>query len=278
MKALFDEVSVKCSELTTKRYSTSFSFGIRMLDKRYHDPIYAIYGFVRFADEIVDTFHDFNKEKLLNKFQDDTYEALDEQISLNPILNAFQKVVHEYGIDRALIDQFLNSMRMDLDQTAHDRRSYEKYILGSAEVVGLMCLKVFVDGNEKAYAELRPAAMKLGAAFQKVNFLRDMQADFEGMGRTYFPGIDLTNFDYAQKQKIEEEINQDFKAALKGIRKLPPGARRGVYLAYIYYRKLFNKIRNTPPEQVMNRRIRIANGRKLGLMFNTMLRHQFNVL
>lgn len=278
MKALFDQVSRKCSEITTKAYSTSFSFGIKFLDKKLRGPIYNIYGFVRFADEIVDSFHGFDKPMLLEKFKRDTFEAIDMGISLNPILNSFQETVNEYGIDHELIRTFLRSMEMDLDNTEHSRTSYEAYILGSAEVVGLMCLRVFIEGDESEYQRLKPSAMRLGAAFQKVNFLRDIQADFEGLGRTYFPGVDMASFNLADKLKIESEIDEDFAVALEGIKSLPKSSKKGVYLAYIYYIKLFHKIKSVPPELVMKERIRIDNGSKIGLMFNTMVKNQLRML
>ncbi len=277
-KAMFDQVSARCSELTTKKYSTSFSLGIRFLDKKLHAPIYAIYGFVRFADEIVDTFHDYDKARLLEKFTRDTYEAIQDGISLNPILHAFQETVRKYSIERELIDTFLRSMEMDLDKSSYDRQGYETYILGSAEVVGLMCLRVFVNGDEAEYQRLKPAAMRLGAAFQKVNFLRDVKADFNNLGRTYFPGVDLEHFSQADKASIESEIAEDFDQAIVGIRQLPPSSRRGVFLAYLFYRNLFNKIRSVPAEAVMRERIRVPNRKKIEIMFSTLVRHQLNML
>lgn len=278
MKALFDQVSVECSKLTTKRYSTSFSLGIRFLNKRLHDPIYAVYGFVRFADEIVDTFEGYDKKFLLEKFKRDTYEAIDSRISLNPILNAFQKVVHDYAIEMELIDTFLKSMEMDLQKIDYDSELYNEYILGSAEVVGLMCLHIFTEGNKNLYQKLKPTAMKLGAAFQKVNFLRDMKHDYHVLGRTYFPEVDMTFFTNKEKAEIEKDIENDFREALKGIRQLPPSSRAGVYLAYYYYKKLFLKIKRSSPKQVLSQRIRITNTRKVGLMFNSMVRYRMNLL
>ena len=274
MKQLFDEVSLKCSQLTTKSYSTSFSLGIRLLSKQIRGPIYAIYGFVRFADEIVDTFHDYDKETLLKEFKEETYKAIEKGISLNPILNAFQKTVREYEVPMELIDQFLHSMEMDLDLDSCDRQSYEEYILGSAEVVGLMCLKVFVDGDAAEYERLKPFAMALGAAFQKINFLRDLNADFEGLGRSYFPGLDVASFDENKKQIIEAEIAKDFKKAYEGIVQLPKKARFGVYLAYVYYLSLFEKIKNTPSKQVIESRIRIPNERKYAILVSSYVKHQ----
>jgi phytoene/squalene synthetase len=274
MKQLFDEVSLKCSQLTTRSYSTSFSLGIRLLSSEIRSPIYAIYGFVRFADEIVDTFHDYNKPELLKRFCDDTYTAIEEGISLNPILNAFQQAVRQYDIPMELIDQFLHSMEMDLDLDSCDRNSFEEYILGSAEVVGLMCLKVFVGGNQKEYERLKPYAMALGAAFQKINFLRDLHADYEKLGRSYFPGLDVESFDENSKKRIEEEIAEDFKMAYEGIVQLPKKARFGVYLAYVYYLSLFKKIQNTPSSQVIESRIRIPNERKYAILVSSYVKHQ----
>lgn len=278
MKQLFDDVSLEASRNTTKTYSTSFSLGIRFLSKELHDPIYAIYGYVRFADEIVDTFHDYDKRHLLDKFRADTYEALNHKISLNPILNSFQWVVNKYNIPVALIDTFLNSMEMDLDDREYTIEEYEKYILGSAEVVGLMCLKVFVFGNDAEYERLKPNAMKLGAAFQKINFLRDLEADLNGLGRAYFPNIDMTKFDAETKAKIESEIAKDFRAGYEGIQQLPKGSRFGVYVAYVYYSRLLKKIQKTPPAQVMKERIRIPNRRKYALFVSSYAKHSFNLL
>ena len=253
MKELFDHVSLKTSILTTRSYSTSFSLGIFCLDKSIRPSIYSIYGFVRFADEIVDSFHGYDKAELLKRFSGETYRAIQEKISLNPILNSFQKTVNEYSIPTDLIDCFLKSMEMDLTDTEHSRSSYQEYIVGSAEVVGLMCLKVFVNGDELQYEKLKPSAMRLGAAFQKVNFLRDLKQDFSELGRSYFPNVDLNQFDEANKQKIEKEIEEDFSIALQGIKLLPLSSRFGVYVAYIYYKTLFNKIKNTPAEKVLKR-------------------------
>lgn len=278
MKELYDKVSYKGSKYITKKYSTSFSLGIKFLDRNIHNDIYAIYGFVRLADEIVDTFHDYDKDRLIAKFRQDTVEAIEDGISLNPALHCFQMTVRKYDIEWELIDTFLKSMEMDLSDQVYDRELYEEYILGSAEVVGLMCLRVFTNGDKELYKELKPYAMSLGAAFQKVNFLRDASADYEELGRTYFPGIDLKNLTEADKMRIEAEIEKDFKHALEGIRKLPYGSRRGVYLAYLYYVKLFNKIKTVPPSRILQERIRIANGRKMTIMLNSMLRHSLNLL
>jgi 15-cis-phytoene synthase len=277
-KALFDDVSIRCSRLSTRLYSTSFSLGIRCLDKSLRDPIYSIYGFVRFADEIVDSFHDYDKELLLNRFETETYQAIEEKISLNPILNSFQKTVNQYHIERELIDRFLASMRMDLKLKSYDESKIEEYILGSAEVVGLMCLRVFCEGDKALYDSLKIYAMKLGSAFQKINFLRDLNADFISLGRNYFPGIDLNNFDEVTKKKIEDEIAAEFHMAYEGIKKLPRKARFGVYIAYVYYLTLFKKIRNTPPRQVLTSRIRIKNRYKLTLLVYSMVKHRLNLI
>lgn len=278
MKALFDQISHEMSELTTKRYSTSFSLGISFLHKEIQKPIYAIYGFVRFADEIVDTFHGYEKEKLLADFKVQTYEAIAAGISLNPILNSFQWAVNRYQIPMELIDTFLDSMEMDLQKQTYDQVKYETYILGSAEVVGLMCLKVFVEGNEAQYEQLKPFAMKLGAAFQKINFLRDLKADYQELGRTYFPGINLNAFNNDIKKEIEADIALDFQKGYEGILLLPRKARFGVYMAYKYYFKLFKKIKNTPAESVLTERIRIPNYRKMRILLTSYVRHNLNLL
>ncbi|MBL8001425.1 MAG: phytoene/squalene synthase family protein [Flavobacteriales bacterium] len=276
--ALYDKVCLKASRTTTRSYSTSFSLGIRSLDKRFHDPIHAIYGFVRFADEIVDTFHQHDKAALLQRFWDDTHRAIAEGISLNPILHSFQSVVNRYGIEAELYDTFMRSMAMDLSDTLHDQRSYETYILGSAEVVGLMCLRVFCEGDDALYQRLKPAAMKLGAAFQKVNFLRDLKDDHVNLGRTYFPGIDMRKLSQADKQAIEADIEADFDAALIGIRQLPKGARFGVYVAYIYYLNLFRKIKALPFDRILCERVRVRNRRKIALLTTSYLRHSLGML
>ena len=276
MKALFDSISIRSSRMVTKSYSTSFSLGILGLDRKYHDPIYAIYGFVRFADEIVDSFEGYPQKELLERFWKDTYQALDDKISLNPILNSFQQVVHAYEIDYDLIETFLKSMEMDLYKNEYDEAGYKAYILGSAEVVGLMCLKVFVDGNQERYLTLKEPAMQLGSAFQKINFLRDLHADYQSLGRTYFPGVDLDNFNEEVKASIEADIDIDFKAGYEGIKKLPKGARFGVYIAYVYYYSLFKKIRKTHCDLILNERVRISNKRKYGLFLSSYLRHTIN--
>lgn len=278
MKAIFDDVSVRCSKMTTKTYSTSFSLGIRFLHQRFRNPIYAIYGFVRFADEIVDTFHDFDKAVLLERYRQDTHLAVKEGISLNPILNAFQDAVRKFNIPMHLVDTFLDSMAMDLEKKDYDQKEYEKYILGSAEVVGLMCLCVFVDGNEEQYKHLEYGATRLGSAFQKINFLRDMHADYIKMGRTYFPGVEMEQFNREVKTQIEKDIEKDFDAGYAGIKQLPKDARFGVYMAYKYYRRLFRKIRSMPHTQILAERVRIPNQRKYALFVGSLLRHQFNML
>ncbi|CAG5017564.1 hypothetical protein DYBT9275_05799 [Dyadobacter sp. CECT 9275] len=278
MKIIFDNLSATCSKVTTQLYSTSFSLGIYFLKREFHEPIYGIYGFVRLADEIVDSFHGFDKEFLIQKMRNDTVEAITQKISINPILNSFQAVVHRYHIGWDLIDTFLLSMEMDLRKTEHNSDSYNQYILGSAEVVGLMCLRVFTEGNNDLYQELKPYAMKLGAAFQKVNFLRDLKADYQELGRTYFPGVNFNHFSAHDKEEIQKEIESDFSNALMGIKKLPTSSRRGVYLAYFYYHKLFLRIKATPPEKVMDARIRIPDSNKIGLMLQSLLRHQFDLL
>jgi phytoene/squalene synthetase len=278
MKDLFDKVSIKCSRITTHAYSTSFSLGILCLKKELRNPIYAIYGFVRFADEIVDTFHDYNKSDLLERFEAETWRAIKEGISLNPILNSFQKVVNTYRIDRSSIELFLRSMRMDLKRKNHDHASLQEYILGSAEVVGLMCLRVFVNGDDAQYEKLKPYAMKLGSAFQKVNFLRDLQADYLHMGRTYFPELDFEKFDDTKKRQIEASILQDFEEAREGIRQLPRSCRFGVYVAYVYYLALLRKIQNTPTDLILTTRIRIRNRQKAKLLALSFVRHQLNLL
>lgn len=278
MKSLFDQVSVKCSKLTTRAYSTSFSLGIYFLKNKLRNPIYSIYGFVRFADEIVDSFEGYNKKYLLQKFKDETYDAIENRISLNPILNSFQQVVHQYQIEQSLIDTFLKSMEMDLEKVEYNSEKYQQYILGSAEVVGLMCLHVFTEGNKNLYEELKPYAMKLGAAFQKINFLRDMKADYQILGRTYFPNVDMSRFTQCTKRKIESEIEHDFKEALIGIKKLPVSSKGGVYLAYVYYHSLFRKIKKLPAQEILSSRIRISNGEKFGLMFSSMFQYKLNLV
>lgn len=277
-KSLFDTVSIKCSKITTRSYSTSFSMGIKFLNKRFQGPIYAVYGFVRFADEIVDTFHNYNKAELLKRFRAETYSAIEEKISLNPILNSFQKVVHDYSIDMHLIDTFLDSMEMDLNKNAYSKDGYEKYILGSAEVVGLMCLKIFTENNASLYKDLEYPAMKLGSAFQKINFLRDLKDDYHDLGRVYFPGVNMSEFNLTTKKEIEKDIEIDFQTGYDGIKKLPKDARFGVYVAYVYYYRLFRKIKNLPPERIMNERVRIPNNKKYSLFLRSYLQHSLNLI
>ena len=276
MKNLYKEVCYKCSKLVTNHYSTSFSLGVSLLHRDFTYPIHAVYGFVRFADEIVDSFHTHNKKELLEHFTKETHDAITQKISLNPILHSFQDTVNHYHIDMELIDTFLNSMAMDLNENSYTKEGYEKYILGSAEVVGLMCLKIFVEGDEKKYLELQADAMKLGAAFQKINFLRDLKADYHILGRAYFPGFQLDKFNSETKKEIEADIQKDFDAGLRGIKKLPKKARLGVYLAYIYYLSLFRKIQNTAPEEVISKRIRITDSKKYLLFLGSYFKHNFN--
>ncbi len=275
---LFHEVSQDCSRNTTEKYSTSFSSAIRLLHKDLRKPICNIYGFVRFADEIVDTFHDHDKANLLQEFKQDTYEAIERGISLNPILNSFQLTVNKYKIDHSLIDSFLLSMEMDLNKRQYDRNGYEQYIYGSAEVVGLMCLYIFCEGDVEMYEKLKPAAMSLGSAFQKVNFLRDMKADVEGLNRMYFPNCDFKNFSNTDKRSIEADIQKDFDDAYDGILHLPMKARFGVYVAYKYYLSLFKKIRKLQPQRVLEQRIRIPDYSKIFILAKAGLRSQINLL
>ena len=278
MMDLYNKVCRECSKHITNRYSTSFSMGIRVFDKRFQAPIYAVYGFVRFADEIVDTFHSYPKKQLLDRFRQDTYRAIEEGISLNPVLHAFQETVHQYGIERELIDAFLDSMEMDLHFDRYHDNLYKQYIYGSAEVVGLMCLRVFVERDDAMYDRLKAPACSLGAAFQKINFLRDMKSDFDERGRVYFPGVDYTCFCNEDKVEIEADIEKDFNDAYLGIVQLPEGARFGVYLAYIYYTSLFKKIRSAPAERVTTERIRVPNRRKAVLLFSSALRNSLNLI
>ena len=278
MKTLFDKISANCSKDVTKTYSTSFSFGIYFLNKKFHKPIYGIYGWVRLADEIVDSFHNYVKTLLMQRLRADTMQAIEDKISLNPILNQFQYAVHKYNIDWYLIDTFLKSMEMDILQKEHNEASYKQYILGSAEVVGLMCLSIFVEGDNALYEKLKPFAMSLGSAFQKVNFLRDLKDDYNILGRTYFPGVNFNAFSCKEKARIQMEIDAEFEHALIGIKMLPKASKGGVYLAYYYYKKLFLRIKETPAEKIMTARIRIPDINKIGLMFNSLIRNQLNLL
>lgn len=279
MKKLFDEVSFKCSVLVTKSYSTSFSMAVHMLSPTIRDAIYSIYGFVRFADEIVDSFHGFDKKELIADFEKEYYKAHKSGISLNPILNSFQITVKKYNIDDELIQAFLNSMKMDLTKSDyHSVEEYKEYIYGSADVVGLMCLKVFVKGDLKIYDELKEEAMRLGSAFQKVNFLRDLKDDNLVLNRNYFPGVDLNSFDEKSKLMIIKEIEEDFKVAYQGIVKLPEEAKFGVYTAFVYYSKLLKKLENTPYHKIGNERIRVSNYTKARLFANSFVSYKLNLI
>jgi 15-cis-phytoene synthase len=278
MKELFDEVTFKCSKLVTQEYSTSFSLGIKMLDKSIRNAIFSIYGFVRFADEIVDTFHDFDKEELLNRFEEDYYIAYDKEISLNPILHSFQLTVKKYNIDDALIQAFLKSMRSDLSKKEFDVEEIKEYIYGSADVVGLMCLKVFVNGDDAAYAKLKPSAMRLGSAFQKVNFLRDINNDVNHLHRVYFPILNDNKLTDDIKKQIIDDINQDYSEALKGIKKLPATSKKGVYAAYLYYFKLTKKIGRTKAKTLLTKRIRISNFLKIWLLADSYVSEKIKIV
>ncbi len=267
-----------CSRVTTEQYSTSFSSAIRLLNSQMRKPIHNIYGFVRFADEIVDTFHQHDKGELLEEFKAETYAAISRGISLNPILHSFQKTVNEYDIELHLVDAFFKSMEFDLQRKAYDKEGYEEYIYGSAEVVGLMCLHVFCEGNKELYKKLEAPARSLGAAFQKVNFLRDVKADYEGLERIYFPGCDFRNFTEREKEQIEEDIQRDFEHAYSGILQLPLTARFGVYVAYKYYYSLFKKIKQLRAHRIMEERIRIPNFGKALILAKAGLRSQLNLL
>jgi phytoene/squalene synthetase len=279
MKTIFDSVSKECSKLVTNAYSTSFSMATKMLSDSIRQDIYNIYGFVRFADEIVDTFHDYDKEKLFKNFEIDLERALESKISLNPILNAFQYTYHKYGIDKHLVDAFMNSMRLDLHKKDYlTDEEYKNYIYGSADVVGLMCLRVFVNGDSEKYEDLKDSAMSLGSAFQKVNFLRDLKADFEDLSRTYFPNTDLNQLDETSKKAIIEDIEKDFAEGLKGIKRLPLEARFGVFMAYRYYNKLLDKLKKTPALQIKSTRIRVPNYKKVELLTRSYVKYQLNLL
>ena len=274
----FHKVSNKCSEITTKEYSTSFSSAIRLLHKDLRQPIYNIYGFVRFADEIVDTFHEFDKASLLADFKKETYEAIERGISLNPVLNSFQQTVNEYNIAHELVEAFFHSMEMDLSQKTYDTRNFHEYVYGSAEVVGLMCLYVFCEGKKEVCEKLKFSARSLGAAFQKVNFLRDIKADYNGLSRMYFPGCDFNNFTEQDKKQIEADINSDFKAAYAGIIKLPLKSRFGVYVAYKYYLSLFKKIKRLEPARVLEARIRIPDYKKAMIVLRAGVKNQLGLI
>jgi len=279
MKNIFDEVSYSCSKNVTKTYSTSFSLATRLLSKSIRKHIYNIYGFVRFADEIVDSFHDYNKTELFNDFSDDLEKALTNKIHLNPILNSFQHTFHKYNIDKGLVDSFMKSMRMDLTKKKYSTvKEYKEYIYGSADVVGLMCLKVFVQGDAKLYNKLKNNAMKLGSAFQKVNFLRDLKADKEDLNRTYFPNTKFEKLNESEKNEIINEIENDFKDGLEGIKQLPIDAKFGVFMAYRYYNQLLKKLKKTPATEIINRRIRVPNLKKIELLTRSYVKYQLNLL
>jgi phytoene/squalene synthetase len=279
MKSIFDQVARDCSKKVTQSYSTSFSIATKLLAPSIRQDIYNIYGFVRFADEIVDTFHEFDKEDLLDEFEAELYKALERKISLNPILNAFQETVHKYNIPQNLYDAFLRSMRKDLSKSTYKTQAeYEDYIYGSADVVGLMCLKVFVKGDDEMYDRLKQDAMKLGSAFQKVNFLRDLKADYEELSRSYFPNANLEQLDEETKQEIIDEIEADFKAGLRGITQLPVEAKLGVYTAYIYYLKLLHKLKQTPSLEIKNTRISVPNYTKASLLAKSFISCRLNLI
>ncbi len=280
MKSIFDNVSKECSKAVTNAYSTSFSMATKMLSDSIRQDIYNIYGFVRFADEIVDTFHDYDKEKLFRNFETDLEAALNDKISLNPILNSFQETYHNYNIDKHLVDAFMNSMRLDLHKKDYlTEEEYKNYIYGSADVVGLMCLKVFVDGNEEKFNELKDAAMRLGSAFQKVNFLRDLKDDYELLNRSYFPNVNLASLDASSKQEIIDEIEADFEYAFtNGILKLPVEAKFGVYMAYRYYRRLLKKLKRVPSSKIIETRVRISDPMKLNLLARSYVKYKLNMI
>ncbi len=279
MKALFDTVSYSCSKLVTKSYSTSFSLATKMLSNAIRADIYNIYGFVRFADEIVDSFHGYNKTVLFDSFAKDLEDALKYKISLNPILNAFQHTYHKHNIDKDMVDAFMKSMRLDLSKTTYlSDAEYKNYIYGSADVVGLMCLKVFVKGDNQKYNELKDSAMSLGSAFQKVNFLRDIKADFDELNRSYFPNVDLDNLDENSKQAIIDDIENDFEKGLNGIKRLPIEAKFGVFIAYRYYSQLLKKLKKTPALQIKDTRIRVSNPKKIELLMRSYVKYQLNLM
>jgi phytoene/squalene synthetase len=278
MKLLYDKLSFEVSRATTRLYSTSFSMGVYFLNSRIRNAVYSIYGFVRIADEIVDSFGDYNRKDLIEKLEADTYSAIQERISINPVLNSFQHVVHEYNISCELINAFMQSMRMDLEKPDYTSEKFRQYIYGSAEVVGLMCLQVFTLGNQEMYESLKPYAMRLGAAFQKVYFLRDIKHDYFTLGRKYFPHMSVTRFTEEEKKQIEHEIENDFTVAFTGIKMLPRSSKIGVYLAYVNYRSLFNKIRKLPASQIIKERVRINNGKKLTLMIKTLFHAKLNTI
>lgn len=279
MKEIFDTISYKCSKDVTNAYSTSFSLATKMLAPTIRQDIYNIYGFVRFADEIVDTFHDYDKEILFNRFEESLQYAINDKISLNPILNSFQHTLHKYGIEMNQVDSFMKSMRLDLSKSEYTtQQEYEQYIYGSADVVGLMCLKVFVKGNNEKFEQLKSAAMSLGSAFQKVNFLRDLKEDYEDLSRTYFPNTNLEALDESLKEKIIAEIEEDFRKGYQGILQLPAEAKFGVFIAYRYYKKLLNKLHKTPAIEIRNTRIRVPNYQKFGLLTRSYVKYQLKLV
>ncbi len=278
MISLYNQTCQEISKLVTNNYSTSFSMGIKVFAPKFRTPIYNIYGFVRFADEIVDTFHDQNRKLLLEEFKKETYAAIDRKISLNPVLHAFQEVVHQYGLEIEHIEAFLKSMEMDLYDIEYDDATLKEYIYGSAEVVGLMCLKVFCEGDEETYKRLEQWAVSLGSAFQKINFLRDIKSDYEERGRTYFPNIDFNNFTEEDKKRIEEDIQKDFDHAYIGVKQLPSGARLGVLSAYRYYLSLFDKIKESQAISILSQRIRINNGKKMYLLTSSVVKNKLGML
>lgn len=279
MRQLFDQVAFECSQKVTSGYSTSFSSAVRMLAPSIRPAIHSIYGFVRFADEVVDTFHEHDKKMLLDKFEWDFYETLDLGISLNPILHSFAQTIREYKIDLSLVDAFMKSMRMDLEKKEYEtKEEYEEYIYGSADVVGLMCLKVFVNGDDEAYERLKPTAMKLGSAFQKVNFLRDLKNDAELLERSYFPDVDLKNLTPEAKAMIVAEIEADFEAAYEGIKQLPSTSKFGVYTAYRYYKQLLIKLQQTPSNKIMETRIRVNDAHKYSLLLQSYFNIKLNLV
>jgi phytoene/squalene synthetase len=275
---LYDQSALKISKVITNLYSTSFSLGIKTLSKQYRDSVYAVYGFVRYADEIVDTFYHANQRNLFERFKEETYRALDERISLNPVLHAYQLVANRFGFEKELTDAFLYSMELDLQKNNYDTNGYNEYIYGSAEVVGLMCLHIFTDGNKQEYERLKPYARKLGSAFQKVNFLRDLKSDYVDRGRIYFPNVNFKKFSESDKLEIEKDILSDFDEALNGIRLLPIGSRLGVYLVYVYYKKLFNKIQKQTATEVQQTRFRISDTHKMWLIAQCYLIHKLNLI
>ncbi len=278
MLSLYHQTTFQCSRLITQEYSTSFTLGIKALDNTLHDAIYGIYAFVRYTDEIVDTFHDYDKTTLLKEFKADTYTAIERGISTNPVIHSYQKIVNQYHIENELTEAFFQSMEMDLHKSDYTTDSYKDYIYGSAEVVGLMCLRVFCEGDKAAYERLKEPARRLGSAFQKVNFMRDMHNDYQNLGRTYFPNVDFSNFQQSAKRAIEADIQADFDEAYKGILALPKNARFGVYLAYRYYKALFIKIKRATPEVIQQERLRIPNSIKAYILLKSAVRNYANVM